>query len=308
MENHSYKKALAYKKAQADKKTQARKKAQVPKMVQVGLIGAGIQASHSPHMHESEARALGFACSYQLLDIKQLGVSPEALPDLLAQVERQGFAGVNITHPFKQAVIPLLDELSADAAAIGAVNTVVFDAGKRFGHNTDCTGFAESFRRAFANVPRHRVVLLGAGGAGSAVAHAALQQGVECLAVYDTDAERAALLVERLCTRFGAPRATVVTNLAAALAEADGLIQATTVGMTGHAGMPLAVELLRSDLWVAEIICFPLETDLLKAARKLGCLTLDGSGMNVFQAVEAFRLFTGVAPDDKRMRRHFTAR
>lgn len=277
------------------------------KTVQVGLIGAGIQASRSPHMHESEARALGFACSYQLLDTEQLGVSIKALPDLLAQIQRQGFAGVNITHPFKQAVIPLLDELSADAAAIGAVNTVVFNAGKRIGYNTDCTGFAESFRRAFAAVTRRRVVLLGAGGAGSAVAHAALQQGVECLGVYDTEVERAALLVERLYTRFGAHRAKVVTDLAVALAAADGLIQATTVGMTGHAGVPLALELLSSTLWVAEIICFPLETALLKAARQLGCRTLDGSGMNVFQAVAAFRLFTGVAPDDKRMLRHFTA-
>src|SRR5215475_8523129 len=143
--------------------------------LQVGLIGSGIQASRSPHLHECEARASGFVCSYRLFDLAQLDVGVEALPRLLASAQEQGFAGLNLTHPCKQAVIPLLDELSADAAAIGAVNTVVFTAGKRIGHNTDGFGFAESFRRGLADVARENVVLLGAGGAGSAVADAALR-------------------------------------------------------------------------------------------------------------------------------------
>ena len=249
------------------------------RFVQVGLIGAGIQASRSPHLHESEARAAGFACSYRLLDFEQLNVGVEALPDLLAAAEAQGFAGVNITHPCKQAVIPLLDELSAEAAAIGAVNTVVFAQGKRRGYNTDCSGFAESFRRGLPDVARERVVLLGAGGAGAAVANAALQLDVRHLALYDEDAARAAALADRLRQRFGTERACVVNDLAAALAQADGLIQATPVGMLGHPGLPLPVEWLRASLWVAELVYFPLETELLKCARRLGCRTLDGGGM-----------------------------
>jgi shikimate dehydrogenase len=271
------------------------------KSVQVGLIGAGIQASRSPYLHECEARAAGIACSYHLIDLAQLGVGIESLPQLLDAAEQQGFDGVNITHPCKQSVIPLLDELSEDATIIGAVNTVVFSAGKRIGHNTDCWGFAESFRRGLADVARDQVVLLGAGGAGSAVASAALQIGVRRLVIHDVDGPRALDLAERLRPRFSADRIAAVTDLSEAMAAADGLIQATPIGMLGHPGLPMPIELLRPAHWVAEIIYFPLETELLKLARLLGCRTMDGSGMAVFQAAEAFRLFTGVAPDYERM-------
>jgi shikimate dehydrogenase len=277
----------------------------IGKSVQVGLIGAGIQASRTPHLHECEARAAGIDCSYQLIDLAQLGVGVESLPRLLDAAQQQGFAGVNITHPCKQSVIPLLDELSEDACAIGAVNTVVFSAGKRIGHNTDCWGFAESFRRGLADVARNDVVLLGAGGAGSAIASAALQIGVTRLVIHDVDCTRAIALAERLRPRFGEDRIAAVTDLSSAMAAADGLIQATPIGMLGHPGLPLPIELLQPAHWVAEIIYFPLETELLKLARLLGCRTMDGSGMAVFQAAEAFRLFTGMAPDYERMLRCF---
>ncbi|MBS1791026.1 MAG: shikimate dehydrogenase [Acidobacteria bacterium] len=274
--------------------------------IQVGLIGAGIQASRSPRLHEDEARAARLPLTYQLIDLEQLGVGVEALPELIAQVERQGFAGVNITHPCKQAVLPLLNELSDEARDIGAVNTVVFSAGKRIGHNTDCLGFAESFRRGLGDVPRNFVLLVGAGGAGSAVAYASLQLGVEQLAIHDTNFARAAKLAERLCSRFGTNRALAVNDLAATMKIADGLIQATPIGMLSYAGLPVPLELLRAELWVAELIYFPLETELLRQACALGCRTLDGGGMAVFQASEAFRLFTGIQPDTERMLRCFS--
>lgn len=273
--------------------------------VLVGLIGKDIQASRSPCLHEQEARELGIHYFYQLIDLQKLGVGVEALPRLLDAAQLMGFVGINLTHPCKQAVIPLLDELSDDAAAIGAVNTVVFADGKRIGHNTDGWGFTESFKRGLPGVPLDKVVLLGAGGAGAAVAHAALTLGVQRLAIHDVEGIRAVTLAQRLSDRFGARRARWVTNLKAEMVEADGLIQATPVGMLGHPGLPLPVELLRPELWVAEIVYFPLETELLKRARALGCRTLDGGGMAVFQAVEAFRLFTGIIPDHKRMLRHF---
>jgi len=275
--------------------------------VLVGLIGKGIQASRSPYLHEQEARELGIPYIYQRIDLQELGVGVEALPRLLDAAELMGFAGVNLTHPCKQAVLSLLDELSDEATTIGAVNTVVFADGKRVGYNTDGWGFAESFKRGLAGVPLDKVVLLGAGGAGAAVAHAALTLGVQRLAVHEIDSARAVALVRRLSDHFGARRAAQVTDLAAEMAEADGLIQATPVGMLGHPGLPLPAELLRPELWVAEVVYFPLETELLKRARALGCRTLDGGGMAVFQAVEAFRLFTGITPDHRRMLRHFAS-
>ena len=159
--------------------------------VLVGLIGAGIGASRTPPMHEKEGAEQGLRYVYQLIDLQVLQLGPDALPELLLAAERMGFAGLNVTHPCKQAVIPLLDELSDDARALGAVNTVVLHGGRRIGHNTDWYGFAESLRRNLPDAPRARVVQLGAGGAGSAVAHAVLTLGAEQLTLFDTDQARA---------------------------------------------------------------------------------------------------------------------
>ncbi|MBI5318291.1 shikimate dehydrogenase [Bradyrhizobium sp.] len=271
----------------------------------VGLIGAGIQSSLSPAMHEREGAAQGLSYAYRLIDLDVLGLTSAALPDLLASAERQGFAGLNITFPCKQAVIEWLDELSPDARAIGAVNTVLFANGRRIGHNTDWSGFAESFRRALPDVRRERVVLLGAGGAGAAVAHALLSLQARELAIVDTDAGRARALADALCSRFGSGRAIAIDDAAAAMRGADGVVNATPVGMAKFPGLPLPAELLSPELFVSDIVYFPLETELLREARARGCRTMPGAGMAVFQAVEAFGLFSGRPADAERMRAHF---
>ena len=199
----------------------------------------------------------------------------------------------------------MLHELSDDARAVGAVNTVVLRNGRRIGHNTDGWGFAAGFRQGLVDMPRQRVVQLGAGGAGSAVSHAALGLGVGELAVYDIEPDRAVRLVNSLTGRFGSERATVIRDLATAVKQADGLIHCTPTGMVEHSGLPLPAELLRPTLWIAEIVYFPLETELLRRARAIGCRTLGGGGMAVFQAVRAFHLFTGIEPDAVRMRNFF---
>ena len=276
-----------------------------PKSFLCGLIGAGIQASRTPAMHEREGDEQGLRYLYQLIDLDQLGLGVEALPELLAAAKRMGFAGLNVTYPCKQAIIPLLDELSEDARALNAVNTVVIRGGRLIGHNTDWSGFAEGFRRGLPDAKLDRVVQLGAGGAGAAVAHAALMMGTKQLTVFDVDDARSAELAASLSGRFGAGRAVGGTDLAAAMAGADGLIHCTPTGMAKLPGMPLKADLLQGKHWVAEIVYFPLETELLRAARAKGCRTVDGGGMAVFQAVGAFRLFTGIEPDAERIRRHF---
>ena len=275
--------------------------------VLAGLIGRGIGGSLTPALHEREGAESGLRLIYRRIDLVELGLGLEALPELLTAAERLGFAGLNITHPAKQAVIPLLHELSDDARALGAVNTVVLRDGRRLGHNTDGSGFAEGFVRGLPGVTMRRVVQLGAGGAGAAVAHALLKLGVETLTIFDVDAARAEALASSLTRDFGAGRARPGLSLADAVAAADGLVNCTPIGMAKHPGAPLPLVLLHARLWVAEIIYFPLETALLRAARALGCVTLDGGGMAVFQAVGAFRHFTGVEPDAARMLRHFAA-
>lgn len=272
-----------------------------------GLIGRGIQASRTPALHEHEGDAQSLRYLYRLIDADQLELEDSALPDLLEAAQRTGFTGLNITFPFKQAILPLLDELSDEARGIGAVNTVVFKDGKRIGHNTDCLGFAEGFRRGLGDVSKRLVVQMGAGGAGAAVAHALLAEGVEQLVLFEVDVARGQALVDNLNQRFGAGRAALGGDLAATLADADGLVNTTPVGMAKLPGTPLPVELLHARLWVAEIIYFPLETALLRHARALGCRTLDGGNMAVFQAVKAFELISGRVADASRMQAHFAS-
>ncbi|QNH75518.1 shikimate dehydrogenase [Pseudomonas protegens] len=273
--------------------------------VLAGLIGAGIQASRTPALHEHEGDAQNLRYLYRLIDLDQLGLDSSALPDLLQAAERMNFTGLNITFPCKQSILPLLDELSPEARGIGAVNTVVLKDGKRVGHNTDCLGFAEGFRRGLPEVARRRVVQMGAGGAGAAVAHALLSEGVEHLSIFDVENQRAQSLADNLNQHFGAGRAKAGSDLSSTLASADGLVNTTPMGMAKLPGMPVPVELLRADLWVAEIVYFPLETELLRNARALGCRTLDGGTMAVFQAVKAFELFSCQSANPQRMLAHF---
>ncbi len=270
----------------------------------IGLIGDGIALSRTPRMHVEAATAAGLELRYDLIDTAGQQSSIGALLD---RVEAEGYHGVNVTHPFKQAVLPHLHALSDAARAIGAVNTVVFRNGRRIGHNTDCLGFAEAFRRTLADAARAQVLLLGTGGAGAAVARALLDLDVGTLFLYDTHAAAAQRLADTLAQQGGAARVRRVDSPDEVLGRVCGLVNATPVGMAAHPGSPVPPAALRPTLWVADIIYFPLETALLRAARARGCRCMDGSGMAVFQAVHAFELFTGRRPDPDGMRATFDA-
>ena len=270
-----------------------------------GLIGAGIRRSLAPALHEEEARHHGLRLHYQLIDLDSAGAGVEALPGLIAAARIMGFAGLNITFPCKQSVIPLLDALSDEARAIGAVNTVVREGERLVGYNTDASGWSWGFRRALPQADLSRVALLGAGGAGSAVGYAALELGAGELAIFDVDSSRAIMLAAALQANFTDRRVVPAQDPKAALRSASGLIHATPVGMASDAAMPLDETLLRPAMWVSEIVHVPLETPLLKAARRIGCATVDGGHMNVGQAIGAFRLFTGREADPARMEAHF---
>ncbi len=255
----------------------------------VGLIGAEIGESLSPALHEREAELLGLDYSYELLEVDD----PEAVRAL---VREPGFAGFNVTHPCKQLVVAELDELSPEAEAIDAVNTVVVDGDRLVGHNTDTTGFRDAFARRLPGAATDRVVLLGAGGAGAAVGF-----GLDAaeLVVLDEDESKAA----ELAARLGAGTAPL-DALGELLARADGLVHATPTGMAAYPGTAVPPELLHPDLWVAEVVYMPIETQLLADARASGCRTLDGAGMVALQAAGSLELFTGVRADRDRMLAH----
>jgi shikimate dehydrogenase len=273
--------------------------------LRAGLLGRGIKESLSPRMHEAEGARLGLRYQYRLFDFDEFGLADSDLPTLVRKLRLDGYAGCNITHPFKERIAPLLDRLSDDAVSVGAVNTIVFEDGKTIGHNTDCFGFAESFRRGLKSPRLDKVVLIGAGGAGRAVARALIDLGARHLSIIDTDREKASRLAATLDVVEAPTSAAVTTDLEVAIRGADGLVNATPVGMAKYPGIPADPRWLRPDLWVADIVYFPAETELLRAAAAAGCDTLPGEGMAIFQAVRAFQLITGAVPDPGEMARHF---
>lgn len=273
--------------------------------VLVGLIGSGISLSRTPAMHEAEGARLGLRYIYNILDVDTFPTDQRDITTVFNAARICSFAGLNVTYPFKQAVLPLLDSLSEDAEGVGAVNTVVFRDGKAHGENTDLWGFRTGFEQNMADVKRDRVVQFGAGGAGTAVSRALIQCGVKTLFITDINHGMAQALAERINDGFGEKRAEAVVVDMLEAENLDGIVNTTPVGMAKLPGMAVPERLLASHLWVADIIYFPLETELLRRARTLGCKTLSGAPMAVYQAVKAFELFTGLKPDDKSMRDTF---
>ena len=274
----------------------------------IGLLGANIMKSLAPALHIDAFAAAGITGHYHLMDVDRL--PGRTLQSLLDAVKTAGFVGVNVTFPFKQAVIPLLDDLSPDARQIGAVNTVTISPDRRtVGYNTDRSGFRLNFEDGLGRVAAEgkTAVLVGAGGAGSAVAFALMDLGLNTLIVHDQDQVRATALVADVGAHFGVGRCRLAGRLTEEIAAADGIANATPIGMTGFPGNPAPVEALRSDHWVADVIYSPIRTELIEAAAAKGARTLTGGGMCVHQAVDAFRLFTGITPDVARMHRTFDA-
>ncbi len=269
--------------------------------VLAGLVGRGIGASRSPQMHEREAAALGLPLVYRLIDFGSLGYADSQLECVLDALQTVGFEGVNVTHPLKQRVMALLGGVSPDAAALGAVNTVLFRDGGRQGFNTDWSGYLASLKQGLPAVSLREVAQIGAGGGGSAIAYALLSAGVERLRVYDQDHAKAEAMAARIGAHFPGRSIRAVAGAREALLGADGVVQTSPVGMISHPGIPFDLDFLRPDMWVSDIVYFPLETELLRAARRLGCPTLSGGSMAVHQAAAAFRLITGIEPSVERM-------
>lgn len=269
----------------------------------VGLVGAGIATSLSPIVHQREAQRHGLRFIYTLIDSDVHGIGETDLPTILEWAPRMGFRALNVTHPFKQSVVPFMAQLSEDAATIGAVNTVVFHEDGPRGYNTDWTGFFQAFQRVMRDAKRDHVVQLGAGGAGAAVAHALMRLGTVQLTLADLDLARAALLADDLGHAYGERRVEIIgmDALPERLQTADGLVNTTPIGMASHPGTPVPAELMREDLWVSDVVYRPTLTQLLRNAKSVGAATMHGGWMNAYQAMEGFRLFSNLKPHEDAM-------
>lgn len=276
-------------------------------MLRSGLIGRAILASRSPWLHEQEARAQGLDLTYELVDFDNRGYPDDALADVIADLVSRGFSGFNVTYPFKQAILPLLDRLDESASLVGAVNTVAIGQDGLTGHNTDMSGFRESFESGLPSADLTNVLQIGAGGAGSAVAVALLTLGTANLTIADLNRDRARDLADRLASIRPDARMDAIAVDDVAVASFSGILNASPVGMAQSPGAPIPTADLRPAQWIADIVYFPLETALLRDARARGCATLDGSGMAINQAALAFEIINGRDADVNRMRASFAA-
>jgi quinate/shikimate dehydrogenase (NAD+) len=273
----------------------------------LGLIGARIGQSISPAMHEAAGRALGIDVRYHLIDAHVIGFDAGALPQLLNGVRLAGFAGVNVTFPFKEAVLHWLDSVEGAAKTVGAVNTVVVRDGRLIGHNTDFTGFLGGWKRALGDRRPGIAVLIGAGGVGRAIAQALAALGAEELRIADLEPVRAATLADALRSRHPALRVVVAPDAASACAGATGVVNATPVGMRAFPGTPVAASALEGSAWAMDAVYTPLETEFVTAARRAGVTVMTGQELAIGQAIDAFELFFDRAAPQDVMRETFLA-
>lgn len=279
----------------------------------LGLIGHGIAKSRTPGMHEAEGLAQGIPTTYRVIDTAEAPAKDWELKELLDAARTMGFNGLNITHPHKQEVLEFLDEVDERAAKIGAVNTVVIRDGKFYGYNTDVTGFGRGLEQGLPHAKLDNIVQVGAGGAGNAVAQSLIAAGVKNLFVADLDPKRARGLAETVKAAASEDASSfTVTGIDIAEVEefimkADGVVNATPVGMASLPGTAFDTSILKPSQWVSDVIYLPLETQLLREAKEIGCAVVDGSGMAVGQALDAFKYFTGRDADAQRLRETFIA-
>jgi shikimate dehydrogenase len=242
-------------------------------------------------MHEQAADALGIRCHYQLIEVA--GAGSAELRALLDSIKRIGFAGVNVTFPYKEAVLPLLDDLSPAAREIGAVNTIVVRDNRLVGYNTDATGFERAIGNLVNTSGRGPVALIGAGGVGKAIAFALAALGVAELSIFDTDRTKAEQIAAQL---RGRQPMRIAESVDDALRGAVGVVNGTPIGMLPDRGTPVPETLLHRDIWVADAVYSPLWTPLLTAAKAKGAEIMTGRDLAIHQAADAFELFTGMKP------------
>ncbi|GAB4484982.1 MAG: shikimate dehydrogenase [Thermodesulfovibrionales bacterium] len=246
-----------------------------------GLFGFPVEHTLSPAMHNAAFTHLGLDFCYV-----PFLVHPDSLPQAVAAVRALNLAGVNVTIPHKEAVIPLLDEVSEEAAFIGAVNTVVNDGGRLAGHNTDGRGFMKSLEENGCTAAGRKVLVIGAGGASRAVCYY-LSDAAESLTIVDVDIRKQQQLaadLSRIRRNVHAPAA------AADYGAYDLIVNATPLGMKAEDPLPLPAEALRPEQTVCDLIY--RTTPLLAAAAARGCRTIDGHGMLLWQGILAFELWT----------------
>lgn len=264
----------------------------------LALIGSPVGHSGSPAMYNYCFQKLGFDCVYVAFDVPL-----EKLQDTMTGIKAMNFRGINITMPCKSAVIEYLDEISPAAKLMKACNTAVNENGRWIGHNTDGIGYVESLKSGGIDVAGKRITIMGAGGAGTAIAVQCALSGAKSISIFnlkDSFFEKAEKTAETICREIQSCTVRVLDladekMLLESVANSDILANTTRAGMAPDIDkMPLtSTEVFKKGLVVTDTIYNPKETRLLREAKAAGCITFGGTSMLVYQGAAAFKLFTG---------------
>lgn len=265
----------------------------------LGLIGYPLEHSLSPRLHNQAIVELGLNLVYLSFPLR-----PEQLEDGIRAIRALGLRGVNVTIPYKERVLPYLDQLDPLAAKLGAVNTIVNNHGLLTGYNTDINGFCRMLEEDGGfRIRGKRALLLGAGGAARAVAFALCQQGIATLTIINRTADKARHLQKTLHGYYPGVRLTTAKlsrpELTAWSDPLDLIVDTTPVGMVPQLEVEpvIPLEVIRQARLVVDLVYNPPETSLLRAAAQVGVQGLNGMGMLLYQGIEAFKLWTGQEPE-----------
>lgn len=267
--------------------------------IRLGLIGDNIERSKSPLLHTLAGQLCGIDIQYDRLIPAELGCSFEAV---FEQCRSDGYRGVNVTYPYKERVVSLLQVGDPGVAAIGACNTVLFEADGASGFNTDYSGFATAFRAAFPEPGPGVVAMAGAGGVGKAIAFALADFGTSVLRLFDQDRLKAEALKTALARIAPDAVVSIAANVEDAAFGADGLVNCTPLGMVGHSGTAFPKSTLGSQRWAFDAVYTPVDTAFMNDARDSGLKTISGYELFFHQGVDAFRIFTNQDVDDTALR------
>lgn len=267
--------------------------------LRLGLIGDNIAASRAPALHERAGRLSGIAVRYDRLIPREEGMDFDAL---FAACEGRGYAGLNITYPYKERAAAKVTVEDPAVRRLGAVNTVIFAPEGARGFNTDYSGFIAAYRAARGGAAPGPVCMIGAGGVGRAVAFGLLTLGLEDLRLVEREAAKAEALASALREAAPALSVAVTADAAAGAKGAAGLVNCTPVGMVGYEGTPLPRSAMAGAAWAFDAVYTPVETEFLRDAAAEGLAVISGYELFFHQGVDAFRLFAGREIDQAALR------
>lgn len=253
------------------------------------VIGYPLSHSLSPKLHGYWLKQYHIEGSYEARQTK-----PEDFETTVLSLRDQGWRGFNLTIPYKESILALLDDVDETASAIGAVNTVIIDRNTLVGSNTDAYGFMANIKQHAPLAKKRKAVILGAGGAARAVCQALMAEGFEDIIVANRTRQKALALVHHFRDM---PRVVSWDERSAALENTDLLVNTTSLGLQGSPPLEMDLRLLPGQAIVSDIVYAPLDTPLLQAARKRGNVAVDGLGMLIHQGVPAFEAWFGVRPE-----------